>query len=206
MQKKLFTMLAVVFSLVIAGSALAAEPFAPRWVVTYDGYVQRNALDTYLADTLIVVNNSHKTIDMLVWIEVFDKHGDPIPAGSLGQTLLNDGEPLESNTIPVNGYGWITLGMIIDRSTHDPWGEIGGAEKFSFRISYAGQMCTPPITEVKQVIYHAGTKFPGKAIWQPANIKTWAETCLGGLMGPGVTKVPNKMKWGLTADKALAGP
>ena len=130
MQNKLFTILTVVFVLVIAGSALAAPPFVPKWVVTYDAYVQRDALDTYLADTLIVVNNSHKTIGMLVWIEVFDKYGVPIPAESQGQTLLDGGDPLVDYTIPVNGYGWITLGMIIDRSTHDPWGSIGGARSF----------------------------------------------------------------------------
>jgi hypothetical protein len=204
MKKELIFIMALVCGVAFAASALAAPPFSAKWVITYNGYVQRDAQGSYAADTLIVVNNSSTTNNMGVWIEVFDKYGNPIPLASEGQTLFNGGSPLVANMILPNAYGWITLGMIIDRTTHDPWGVEPWAEKFSFRVS-TGLHIKPPIVEVKQVIYNSGTDFPGEAIWQPLNIKTWAETCLGGLTGPGVTKLPRKYKWGNAADQFL-GP
>lgn len=192
MRKKFVFLMAMICVLAFAGSTLAAPPFPVKWVATYDGYLQEDDQGAVLADTLIVVNNTppaRKLISMPVWIEVFDKYGTPIGE----QTLLNGGDPLESNLIPINGYGWITLGMIVNRATHDPWGFAAG-EKFTLKIS-PGLLQTPPIVEIKQVIYKSVQSSPGEAIWQAGNIQTWAETCLGGSKGPDITQVPRKMKW-----------
>lgn len=202
MRIRLAMIIAVSCVLALTGLGQAAPPFGSKWVTTYDGYLQEDGGGFVLADTLIVVNNAHGSAAMPVWIEVYDKYGTAVPVASEGQTLLNGGSALAGNAIPSNGFGWITLGMIVNRATLDPWGFAGG-EKFVFKVS-AGLRGMPPIIEVKQVIYSAAQEFPGEAIWQPANIKTWAETCLGGLKGPGVTKLPKKMKWGLTADEALS--
>ena len=186
MSRKLVFGVAMICVLVFAGSAFAAPPFAAPWITTYDGYLQEDDQGWVLADTLIVVNNPAKGV-MSVWIEVFDKDGVTV----VEQALLNGGNPLSS--IPVNGYGWTTLGVLVNRPTHDPWGFAAG-EKFSFRI-FTSVRAMPPIVEVKQVIYNSLQEFPGEAIWQAGNIKTWAETCLGGLLGPGVTRVPKKMRY-----------
>jgi hypothetical protein len=139
-----------------------------------------------LADTLIVVTNPG-TVPMKAWIEVFDKHG--VAVGQ--QTFYNGGTPITQ--INVNGYGWITLGMIVNRTTHDPWNFPGG-EKFAFKI-YTDITMTP-IVEIKQVIYDGlQSAPPGEAIWQASAIRTWAEAALGGLKGPGVTKAPLKYRW-----------
>jgi hypothetical protein len=144
---------------------------------------------------------------MQIWIEVFDKYGTL--EGE--QTLLHDGTELPGNSIPSLGYGWITLGMIVNRATQDPSGNAGG-ENFSFRITNNlpstppiiqvkqvtySTPSTPPIIQVKQVTYSTAQPFPGEAIWQHDNINMWSETCLGGHMGPGVCRIPKKMRcWG----------
>ena len=188
MRKELIFIMALVCGVVFAASALAQPTFVPKWQATYDAYLERNsAQGGILADTLIVVNNPHSATAMPVFIEVFDKHGT-----SVGEGNLYDGGT-QVPTAPGNGYVWVTIGQIVGRDTHDPWG-FAGAEKFYFRVS-SGLKSKPPIIEVKQVIYNTPMEFPGEAIWQSANIKTWAETCLGGLKGPGITKVPKKLQW-----------
>jgi hypothetical protein len=187
MKKELILVIALVCALTFAGSALAQPPFTQKWQATYDAYLDEDIVGAVLADTLIVVNNSHNVNAMPVYIEVFDKHGNPLGEGY----LYNGGSVV--TTAPVNGYVWVTIGMIVGRPTQDPWGSAGG-EKFRFRVS-SGLTYKPPIIEVKQVIYNTRVPYPGEAIWQPANIKTWAETCLGGLKGPGITRVPKKMQW-----------
>lgn len=190
MHKKLVLTLAVACVLAFAGSVLATPPFPNYYIVKYDGYLHENDSGFVLADTLIVVNNA-KRKKMKVWIQVYDKYGTAVntyPPDIHGETLLNGGDPLTDNIIPAEGFGWITLGMIVSRKTSDPWG-YDGAEKFPFKI-FTSRKDMPPVVEVKQVIYTTAQEFPGEAIWNPANIKTWAETCLGGLHAPGVVKTP----------------
>lgn len=200
MSKKLLVLILVaVFVAAFAGSALAAPLFPVKWIAKYDGYVQMDwdeqapppGFPTALwADTLIVVNNANNAKTMPVWIEVYDKYGTLVGE----QTLLNGGNLLENNLIPTNGYGWVSLADIIRRDTKDPWGFPAG-EKFAFKIS-TGLLGTPPIVEVKQIIYNEPlTMLPAEAVWRADLMRTWAETVLGGLKGPGVIKVPKKMKW-----------
>ena len=108
-------------------------------------------------------------------------------------SLLNGGVALENNNIPVKGFGWITLGMIVSRATQNPLGSPGG-EKFTFKVSTGKSgdaILKPTIVEVKQVTYNTRQVNPGQAIWNPTLIKTWAETTLGGRRGPGVVKYPS---------------
>jgi len=192
MHKKLVLTLAVACVLAFAGSVLAAPPFSGYYVVKYDGYLQKDAAGMVLADTLIVVDNAKTGLKMKVWIQVYDKYGTPVNMYGEppvhGETLMNGGSPLTNNIIPGDGFGWITLGMMVPRQTFDPWG-IAGAEKFTYKI-FTSRKDMPPIVEVKQVIYNSLQEYPGEAIWNAANIKTWAETCLGGLHAPGVVKSP----------------
>jgi len=187
MHRKLVLMVAVACVLAFSASGFAQPPFTAACQVMYDGYLHETA-GQVLADTLIVANNGYSSKGMQVWIEIFDKYGELVNEG----TLLNGGDDLVGNTIPPRGYGWTTMGYLVNRDTHDPWG-LPGAEKFTFVIS-SNKKTKPPIIEVKQVIYNGPQQYPAEAIWQPANIKTWAETCLAGLKGPGVIKVPNKMQ------------
>ncbi len=159
--------------------------FSTRQKITYDSYLDKTQ-DGILADTLITVTHG-KYNPVPVWIEVSDKYGNKVAE----RPLLNGGEVLENNNIPVDGFGWVTLGMIVNRVTQNPLGTPGG-EKFAFRVS-TGNFAA--IVEVKQVIYYTRVENPGETIWQADNIKTWAETALGGLKGPGTTKVPQKMQW-----------
>ncbi|NVM20241.1 MAG: hypothetical protein HWN68_00490 [Desulfobacterales bacterium] len=186
MHKKLVFILAVICVLAFVGSAPAGPPAGTKWMITYDGYLEKltdpGGITTMSADTLIVVNNSHPAAGMAALIDVFDKKGNKVNDTPLG--LLNGGAIWPNNIIPADAYGWITLGMIVARDTADPWG-FPGAEKFSFRI-YTNPS-TPPVVEVKQVIYSGPTeKPPGELIWQTQYFRTWCETSLGGLNGTGV--------------------
>lgn len=184
MSKKLVFMIAACFCvLAFAGSASGAA-----FQITYDGYLQKVAAQGGVsADTLIVVNNPNPSNAMPVTIQVFDKHG----VLEADTTFLYDGGS-QVSTAPPNGYVWITLGMIVGRDTHDPW-LFPGAEKFLFKVTTGGRQV--PTVEIKQVIYNAPQEYPGEGIWQAGNIKTWAETCLGGKKSPGITKVPKKVPW-----------
>lgn len=197
MYKKIVFFVAILSIVALAGSALAAPPFAVKQIIVYDGYLQQDVdspepgQTLLVADTLFVVNNGNKnaTTQLEVWIEVFDKDGTLIGEG----TLYNGGTPLVNNKIPFSGFGWITLGMIVGRDTADPWGFPAG-EKFVVKISTgkgdAGATKAATV-EVKQVIYAADmTIAAGEAIWRADLMKTWAETCLGGRNGPGVVKHP----------------
>jgi len=192
MHKKLVLVLAVACVLAFAGSVLAAPPFAAKYVVKYDGYLQKDTVGAVLADTLIVVDNAKTGLKMKVWIQVYDKYGNPVNEYGEppvhGETLWNGGSPLNNNIIPGDGFGWITLGMMVPRQTFDPFGVAGG-EKFTYKI-FTSRADMPPVVEVKQVIYNGLQQYPAEAIWNAANIKTWAETCLGGLHAPGVVKSP----------------
>lgn len=197
-MKKLIPIFVIVCTLLLAASALAAPPFTAKWIVTYDGYVQMDWNEqspppgfptALLADTLIVVNNGSGNL-IAVWIEVYDKYGTKVGE----QTLLNGGSPLEGNNIPINGFGWVSLASIVKRDTHDPWGFAAG-EKFLIKIS-TSFVKIPPIVEIKQIIYNSAlTMPPGEAVWRADLMKTWAEAALGGLKGPGITKVPTTMQW-----------
>ncbi len=187
MYKKLTLILAVIAVLGFVGTSLAAPPFTAKQVIKYDGYLQEDATGNVLADTLFVVNNYNKKM-LPVWIEVYDKYGTLVVEG----TLLNGGSPLEDNLIPVRGFGWVTLGMMVTGPTHDPYGFEGYGQKFTVIISTgkADAILKATIVEVKQVIYETAQQYPGEAIWNAAVIKTWAETALGGLRGPGLVKIP----------------
>jgi hypothetical protein len=130
------------------------------------------------------VTNSHPTKPLYASIEVFDKQGTSFGAPI---ALYNIGSPWLNSAIAANAYGWITLGMIVNRDTHDPWGFPAG-EKFSYRIyTTLADNLVPPVVEVKQVVYTTGQpEFPGEIIWQTELFKTWTETSLGGLNGTGV--------------------
>lgn len=135
MPKRLALILTVGCVLVFAGSVLAAPPFPSNYIVKYDGYLQEDPDGNVLADTLIVVNNA-KSKKMKVWIKAYDKYGTPVnvyPPDIHGETLLNGGSPLENNIIPGNGFGWITLGMMVLRATKASSGYYG-AEKFTYKI------------------------------------------------------------------------
>ena len=188
MHKKLAFVVAIACVLAFAGSAVGAIPPGTSCIISYDGMVKNDPAGTgaVLVDTLIVVTNSHPTAPMYVYIDVFDKYGTQV---GTQQTLLNGGTPLSNNMIPGNGYGWITLGMILQaagRITHDPWGFEDRAEKFSFRIytNKAGNLI-PPVVEVKQFIY-TNLESPGEAAWNPSIWRSWTETSLGGKNGTGI--------------------
>jgi hypothetical protein len=198
MYRKMAFFVAILSIVALAGSALAAPSFTVKQIIVYDGYLQQDVdspepgQTLLVADTLFVVNNGNKkaTTQVNVWIEVFDKHGNLINEG----TLYNGGDLLTDNKIPANGFGWITLGMMVPRDTVDPWGFPAG-EKFVVKISTGKGdpgVCKANPVEVKQVIYDGGgtTVLAGEAIWRADLIKAWAETCLGGQNGPGVTKHP----------------
>ena len=168
--------------LVFATSVLAAPPFTAKYKVMYDAYVQAYE-GAWLADTLIVVTNGKNTKPMKVWIEVYDKHG----VFQNEATLINGGQLLPGNAIPPNGFGWITIGALLNRNTFDPFGHEGLAEKFTFKVS-TSRKDMPPIIEVKQVIFEPAVSDPTQAIWNGPSIKTWCETALGGLNSVGVIK------------------
>ena len=181
----------VVFVLAVAVTAMAGIPPGTQCVVAYDGYLQMDYdppdFKSILADTLIVVTNSHPTLSMTASIEVFDKYGRPI---SEVQGLLNGGHPWPNNQIPANGYGWITLSQIVNRPTMDPYGN-RLAEKFSIRIytTKPGKIISP-VVEIKQVVYQDWVTMaegePRNPIWEPKLFKTWTETSLGGKYGTGI--------------------
>jgi hypothetical protein len=165
---------------VFAFAGLAQADLIPgfRYVISYDGYVEVHDRIVF-TDTLIVVNNADPIAPMPLWLEVFDKKGEPVWEGE----LFDGGLPLPR--VPPNGYGWITLGMILQmvgRDTHDPWGS-PAAEKLHIRISAKHEGSTlriVPTVEIKQVIYQQPISVPGRAIWQPAMFRCWTETALGG--------------------------
>jgi hypothetical protein len=176
------------------GHAAPAGPYG-RQMIMYDGYLYKTAAPVntnVLADTLIVVNNSHGSIWCPVWIQVFDKYGTEVASSTLfnGGISLGNNTPPNENAISPNGFGWITLGMLVARTTHDPWDWEPAAEKFTYKIT-AGLKQKPVVVEIKQVIYNSIQPYAGEAIWQPANIKTWAETSLGGLRGGGFVSIGN---------------
>jgi len=189
MRKAIFLTLIVLTVLALAASAFAAPPFTAKQKIVYDGYLQQSGQSapfTITADTLFVVNNAN-AVQLPAWIEVYEKHGLLIAEGP----FFNGGNPISS--IAPNGFGWITLGMIVNNPTHDPWGFPGG-QKFVVKISTGPGdpgAIKPTIVEVKQVIYGPPTTMlPGEAIWQAGLFKTWAEAALGGLRGPGLVKAP----------------
>ena len=187
MRKSIFLTLIMLTVLALAASAFAAPPFTVKQRIVYDGYLQQSGTGPFsvLADTLFVVNNAN-AVQLPAWIEVYEKHGLLIAEGP----LFNGGDPISS--IAPNGFGWITLGMVVNNPTHDPWGFAGG-QKFVVKISTGPGdpgAIKPTIVEVKQVIYTVSQQYPGEAIWQAGLIKTWAEAALGGLRGPGLVKAP----------------
>jgi len=192
MKKTLFLGVIVACFLGFTGRALATQPdFIPAWILAYDGYLTENTMGYVSADTLITVFNSHPSRSMGVFIEVYDKHG--LVMGH--SPFYNGGLPLPPPAsenfgvlLPLR-YGWVTLGMIVTGPTHDPWGFTTRGEKFSYKI-YTTPKSTPPVVEVKQVIYSLFQEHPGEVIWNTENFKTWTETSLGGLYGTGLIKVP----------------
>ena len=178
-MKKFILITAIVAALAFSGLAHAALIPGVEFVIGYDGYVEMRG-GAVLADTLIVVNNVDPFTNMPLWLELFDKYGKQIWEGE----FLNGGGPLPA-VVP-NGYGWITLGMILQMAgigeTINPFGE-PGATKFYIRIS--GKYVPPslkliPTVEIKQVIYQTFELEPASAIWQPILFRSWTETALGG--------------------------
>ena len=182
-MKKSILLLAIVGVFVFAGVSQAALPTWVEYIIGYDGYVERHSpagsMGFFTADTLFVINNTHPGDWMDVWVEVFDKHGEIIWEGEVW-----DGGMPTLRIVP-NGWGWFTLGMILNMvgiETKDPFGH-QAAEKFYVRISAAHQqsaLVMVPTVEVKQVLYATEIEAPEFAIWQPMVIRAWAEAALGG--------------------------
>jgi hypothetical protein len=174
-------LLASAFSVAFTGNAFAVQQ------IMYDGYLQMTVqaplVKSVLADTLIVVSNPGPAAAMCN-ITVYDKKGVLIK-GDI--SLYDTGGQISS--IPANGFGWITLGMLVDRTTIDPWGSLGNGEKFVYRIKFGSTK--PAIVEIKQVIYIGPQEYPSEAIWNATNIRTWTETSLGGLRANGLIQLPN---------------
>ena len=124
MSRKFIWIVAAVAAMAFSGIVHADPIPGFTYAISYDGYLQRNTDNTIIADTLIVVNNPNPFSGMPLWIDIFDKHGLPVWQGP----MWDGGKP--TNSIVVNGYGWITLGMVVPRPTHDPFGVVGAAEKF----------------------------------------------------------------------------
>jgi hypothetical protein len=172
------------------GAVCPSLPFNVRQQIMYDGYLDMTMDETgrhVLTDTLIVLTNTNKVNKNLhAWIEVFDKDGIKRGQGK----LYNGGQ--EITTIGSKAFGWITLGMLVDRATHNPFGSPGG-EKFVIKIStdVGGQWKggVAPV-EVKQVTFKTRQENPGEAIWNAADIATWSETTLGGKLTPGLVYYP----------------
>jgi len=180
-MKKSILFIALIGFLVFPGMMQAALPSWVEYIIAYDGYVERHTTTAplFTADTLFVVNNPHPFANMNVWVEVFEKKGELMWQGELwdgGVQVLQ---------IAPNGFGWFTLGMILNMiglDTRDPFGN-PAAEKFFVRIS-AAHPGDPfeiiPTVEVKQVIYKQEVFQPGLTIWQPLLIGSWSEAALGG--------------------------
>jgi hypothetical protein len=163
--------------MMLTGAANANPIPGFTYVISYDGYLQKTE-NAVLADTLIVVNNPNPFSKMPLWLEVFDKKGVQVWEG-----LMWDGG-VPTNSVPPNGYGWITLGMVIPRPTQDPSGIVGAAEKFHYRITALHPETTMrivPTVEIKQVIFTNPVTMPIKeAIWRTELFKSWTEAALGG--------------------------
>lgn len=183
MMRKLLLMFLLAGVVVCPGPMQAALPPWLEYILVYDGYVERHMSPTgaaaFTADTLFVINNTDPTDLMNVWVEVFEKHGQLVWEGR----VWDGGQPVLQ--IVPNGYGWFTLGMIlniVNINTTDPFGNQGG-EKFLVRISAAHLLSgfnLVPTVEVKQVLYQTEIDLPEFAIWQPMLIKSWSEAALGG--------------------------
>ncbi|MFH1702374.1 MAG: hypothetical protein ABIB41_02930 [Nitrospirota bacterium] len=173
-------LLASAFSVAFTGNAFAIQQ------IMYDGYLQMTVqpplVKSVLADTLIVVSNPSPagTLPVPCLISVYDKYGDTIVQDA---PLYNGGTQI--GAIPANGFGWVTLSLLVNRTTKNPWG-IDGGEKFVYRIKFGSKY--PAIVEIKQVIYD--TPQGHEAIWNAANIKSWTETSLGGLRANGLISLP----------------
>jgi hypothetical protein len=187
MNKKIRVLITIVIAVLLASAfsvTLTGNAFAVQQIM-YDGYLQMTVVPpskSIIADTLIVVSNPG-TYNATCNITVYDKHGVVVVQDAL---LYNGGSQISS--IPANGFGWITLGMLVNRTTKDPWGFEGLGEKFVYRIKFQSKY--PAIVEIKQVIYNVAQEFPD-AIWNAANIKSWTETSLGGIRANGLISLPS---------------
>ena len=188
--KKLIYFTVILCGLIFAGTALAGIPPWMQCVLSYDGYLQMSftpdGSKTISVDTLIVVINSAPGTPMQVAIDVYDKYGEPLIEEA---PLLDGGKPIRS--IPPNGFAWITLGQLVNRTTIDPYGIEGLAEKFSYRIYTTRPLdLINPVVEVKQMIYsrpytlNQGDPYHGP--WEPTMFSNWTETSLGGKSGTGL--------------------
>jgi hypothetical protein len=180
-MKKTILLFALFGFLMFPATVQAALPPWVEYIIAYDGYVERHTVTApfFTADTLFVINNTHPIDWMNVWVEVFEKKGNLVWEGEVW-----DGG-VQVPQIAPNGFGWFTLGMILNMiglDTVDPFGNLA-AEKFFVRIS-CGHLQNPieivPTVEVKQVIYKQEVVQPGLAIWKPWLIGTWSEAALGG--------------------------
>lgn len=182
MKRSIVLMLVLAGVLTLTGALRADVPPWFEYVIAYDGYVERHTtggMPFFSADTLFVINNTHPSDMLDLWFEIYDKHGLLLWEGE----VWDGGMPIPQ-VVP-NGFGWITLGMIlnmINRDTFDPFGG-PAAEKFYVRISGAHRnspLKMVPTVEVKQVLYYNDVDMPEFHIWQPWLIRSWAETGLGG--------------------------
>ncbi|MBW2195604.1 MAG: hypothetical protein JRF37_08565, partial [Deltaproteobacteria bacterium] len=155
--------------------------FNVKQLISCGGYLDKTQ-DGVLADTFVTVTHGNNRWPGAAKIIVYDKYGERVAE----QPLINGGGTLENNKVPVNGLGWITLGMVVYRVTNTPFGSPGG-ERFSFQIA-TGRSVKPSVIEVKQVVYNSRQIDPEKAIWNTANIASWSESALGGKEGTGVVK------------------
>lgn len=184
--------MAIFCILTFSESAIAGQPgwwnYNKDCVIHFDGYLQMTEDPPFKiiqADTLIVITNTGLNTPMDVAIDVFDKYGNPVVEGAM---FLDGGMPIRS--VPANGFGWITLAQLVNRATADPYGTLGLAEKFSYRIWAQKPESLMPVVEVKQFVYTSHYMLeldaPYHGPWEPVNFSNWTETSLGGKWGTGI--------------------
>lgn len=183
MNKKIISLVAVLlFVLGLAAVSLAAD-----WAeIIYGGYVSVTTPQpvNVLADTGIWVFNPNASAITCRISHVINKYGTVLLTNQL---LLDGGNPITS--IPAGGHGWTTLGLMLTNMPA-PGPEIG-AYKLLYRIVCDGTAARVPLVEIKEVIYTTPQVIEQEGsnpIYNPAVIKTWAETALGGPYGPGKYK------------------
>ncbi len=186
-KKTIFLVAALAVVLVFATVSPAQE-----WAeIIFGGYVTVTGVTPegimVLADTGIWVFNPNPTPITCNISHLIDKYGNILRVNC---PLLDGGHPILS--IPRGGNGWTTLGQLFT-TLPDPWPQVGGTNKYTFRIACTGQADRVPVVQVKEVIYNTEQEIRGyQPISNPIanieNIRTWSETSLGGSVGTGKYK------------------
>ena len=190
MLKKLMIIIAALVLVLSLTTMSSAQEWAE---IIYGGYVHVTLYVPsppsvfVLADTGIWVFNPNPTPITCNISHLIDKYGNIL---LLNAPLLDGGQPITS--IPRGGNGWTTLGQLLTLVA-PPLEPPLGTNKLLFRVSCTGQAARVPVVQVKEVIYITEQEVSGDSpgsnpILNPVNIRTWAETSLGGPTGTGKYK------------------